>query len=137
MTVEVSYIILRNFCVLTAMLLIIRNVAWCGELFRVYITGGDTEPAIYRVHTTPEWLVRAGSVLMALVALFALLLATLDRIVTWMHPTPWTIYGAFMSLVCIETLLVWRLLYFAPKKHFMGASITCLFILSFVIEAAR
>lgn len=137
MTVEAAYVILRNFCVLTAMILVIRNVAWCGELFRTYIMGGDTQPAIYRVHTTPEWVVRSGSVLIALVALFTLLLATLDRIVTWMHPTPWTIYTAFMSLVCLETLMVWRLLYFAPKKHFMGASIACLFILSFVIEAAR
>lgn len=137
MTVEAAYVILRNFCVLTAMILLIRNVAWCGELFRVYIMGGDPEPSLTRIHTTPEWVVRSGSVLIALVALFALLLATLDRIVTWMPPTPWTIYSAFMFLVSLETLMVWRLLYFAQKKHLMGASIACLFILSFVIEAAR
>jgi hypothetical protein len=137
MTAELSYTIMRNFCVLTAMLLIIRNVAWCGEMFRVYIAGGDTDALFYKKHITDEWVVRAGSVLIALAALFALIIATLEHVVHWLHPTPYTIPAAFMSLVCIETLMVWRLIYFAPKKNFMAASIACLFALSFVIEAAR
>lgn len=137
MAIEFTYTIARNFCVLTAMLLVIRNVAWCGEMFRVYIAGGDTSELFYKKHITEEWIIRAGSVLISLVALFALLLATLGHIVLWLHPAPYTIYSAFMAMVCLETLMVWRLFYFAAKKNFMAASIACLFVLSFVIEAAR
>lgn len=137
MTAETAYVILRNFCVLTATLLVIRNLAWCGELTRVYLAGGDTGLMTDRKHITDEWVVRAGSVLIALVALFGLSMATLEHVVHWLRPTSLTIPTAFMALVCLETLMLWRLIYFAPDKRFMGASIGCLFALSLIVELCR
>ena len=133
---ETYFLILRNFSVLAAMLLLIRNISWAGALATIYLSGGEVSMWDRR-HVTPEWTVRAGSVLIALLTLFAFAFATFAHIVTWLRPVPFTMATACLSLVCLATLLVWRLLYFAARKELMMGSIACLFFLSIIVEWAR
>lgn len=133
---EANFVVLRNFCVLLAMVEIIRDTSWAGALAKIYFSGGEVT-MWNRQHITPEWTVRAGSVLIALVALFAFAFATFTHVVTWLHPIPFTMATACLSLVCLATLLIWRLLYFATRKELMMGSISCLLVLSIVVEAAR
>ncbi len=133
---EVTFVILRNFCVLAAILVLIRNISWAGALASIYFSGGEVT-MWNRQHVTPEWTVRAGSVLIALVTLFAFAFAMFAHVVTWMHPAPFTMATACLSLVCLATLLIWRLLYFAKRPAMMIGSLVCLAALSILVEVAQ
>lgn len=137
MTVAFAYAILRNFVVLTAMLLTIKNIAWCGELLAVHLRGEDYKAFSHRIYTTEEWIIRAGSMLIALASLFALAIAAAEHFVTWLHPTAYTIPFAFMSLICLQTLMIWRLLFFTKRGGYMMLSLAGLAALSILAEVAQ
>lgn len=134
---ETAFAIMRDFVVLTGLLVVIKNLAWCGELAAVHLRGDDFKLLSHAKHITDEWVVRAGSVLIALAGLFALIVAAVEHVVRWLDPTPFTLPFAFASLVCIQTLLVWRLLYFAKRPAMMIGSLACLAALSILVEVAR
>lgn len=134
---ETAFAIMRDFVVLTGLLVVIKNLAWCGELAAVHLRGDDFKLLSHAKHITDEWVVRAGSVLIALAGLFALIVEAVEHVVRWLNPTPFTMPFAFASLVCIQTLLVWRLLYFAKRPAMMIGSLACLAALSILVEVAQ
>ncbi len=137
MLAESAFAITRDFVILTGLLVVIKNLAWCGELAAIHLRGDDFYELSHKKHITDEWVVRAGSVLIALAALFGLIVAAVEHVVRWLNPTPLTLPFAFASLVCIQTLLVWRLLYFAKRPAMMIGSIACLALLSILVEVLQ
>jgi len=134
---ELPYSILRNLVVLTAMLLVIKNLAWCGELLAIHLRGDDYRIVAFKTYTTDEWVIRAGSVLIALSAFFALIVTTVEHVVPWLRPVAFTNPFAFMAMVCFETLMIWRLLFFTKRAGYMIASLGGLAVLSILVELAR
>jgi hypothetical protein len=107
---------LRTFCVIIAMLLVIRNLSWCGTLIDNFMKAGPSgvrsewnEP-----RTFPQGVVRLGTALLSLMTLTAFLLPTVNRHVDWLragdHPAL-----ATLSLAMLSVLLVWRWLNFARQ----------------------
>ena len=134
MTIEVAFVIFRNFVVLTAMLLTVKNLFWTGQVVAAIRRGHDHTAVTHRVHFTEEWVIRLGSLLIAFAAISALIVATVEHVVRWLHPVQYSVPAAFFSLICIETLILWRLFYFTQKPKFMYASVGCLALLSVLLE---
>lgn len=123
---EATFDIARNFFALSIMLIIIRKASWLAKVFLVFVRGGDIGPIVNNQHMTVEWVVRAGSVLIAMSGMFALFA---------MRPSHYSLPAASALILCLETMVIWRLLYFAPQKNYMAASLGVLFALSVFIEA--
>lgn len=137
MPLEFIFAFLRNFTVLTAMLLTIKNIFWCGELLAVHLRGGDFREFSHKKHMTEEWVIRAGSVLIAIGAFFALILAAVSHVVPWVAPTTFINPFAFVAMICFETLMVWRLLFFTKRSIYMYAALAGLAALSVLVEFAQ
>lgn len=133
---HVTFVIFRNFVVLTAMLLTVKNLFWTGKVIAKIHRGHDHTAVTHRVHFTEEWVIRLGSLLIAFAAISALIIATVEHVVRWLHPVQYSVPAAFFSLICIETLILWRLFYFVDedKIKFMYASLVCLALLSVLVE---
>lgn len=134
--IDFGFVIMRNFVVLTAMLLAIKELFWTGRVVVAIRKGHDHTTITHKIHHTNEWVIRIGSLLIAFTAFFALIIATVEHVVRWLHPVQYSIPAAFFSLICIETLILWRIFYFVDedKLKFMYVSLGCLALLSVLVE---
>lgn len=135
-SVDFGFVILRNFVVLTAMLLAVKEMFWTGKVVVTARNGHDHTVITHKVHHTHEWVIRMGSLLLAFTAFFALIVATVEHVVRWLHPVQYSVPAAFFSLICIETLILWRIFYFVEedKLKYMYISLGCLALLSVLVE---
>lgn len=135
-SIDFGFVILRNFVVLTAMLLAIKEMFWTSKVVAAVRKGNDHTAITHRVHHTHEWVIRMGSLLLAFTAFFALIIATVEHVVRWFHPVQYSVPAAFFSLICIETLILWRIFYFVDedKLKYMYVSLGCLALLSVLVE---
>lgn len=134
---EFIFAFMRNLVVLTSVLLTIKNLFWCGRVLALHLSGNDFRQISHKKHETEEWVIRAGSVLIAGGAFFALILAAVSRVVPWVAPTTFVNPFAFVAMVCFETLMVWSLLFFTKRSALMYASIACLVGLSVLVEFSQ
>lgn len=135
-SIDFGFVILRNFVVLTAMLLAIKEMFWTSKVVVAVRNGHDHTAITHKVHHTHEWVIRMGSLLLAFTAFFALIIATVEHIVRWLHPVQYSAPAAFFSLICIETLILWRIFYFVEEDRlkYMYLSLGCLALLAVLVE---
>lgn len=131
--VEPAYFVIRNLCVLTAFVLLIRNIHWGFLLARMYCNGPPIRNEWMSPLTFPQWIVRTGTFLTALLALSLLLPATLEHVMSWFRPVPGLPF-AFLTVLSLETLLVWRWQFFTKDRAAAYKSLTVLAGLALLIE---
>lgn len=137
MQLDFVFSVLRNFAMLTGVLVFIKNVSWIGELLAIHLRGDDFREISHKKHETDEWVIRVGSLMIALTALLGLAQETIEHFSHWINPGKLAFPFAFLAVIGWNTLLSWCLLYFAKRPFFMIMSLASLFALSVLVELAQ
>lgn len=137
MYLDFVFSVLRNFAMLTGVLVFIKNVSWGGELLSIHLRGDDFRQISHKKHETDEWVIRVGSLIIALTALLGLAQETMEHFSHWVHPTKVEFPFAFLAVIGWNTLLSWCLLYFAKRPTFMILSLVSLLALSILVKFAQ
>jgi len=127
--------VVRSFCLVVAMLLVVRNLSWIGVLVAAYLKAGvDGVREEWSVPSMfPQGIVRLGTATLCLMTITAFLIPSIQHRVDWLSGDSQPAMAS-VSILCLAVLLVWRWMHFA--QQFVPAiwSLVLAFALAVLLE---